>query len=59
MTTRDPELQGDYADYGSQAEADAANEEWEEEQEREAEREAEREWKAQCEEEDRLNELED
>lgn len=49
----------EFADYGSQAEADAATEEWEEAQEREAEREAEREWKAQCEEEDRLNALEE
>ena len=49
----------EFADYGSAQEEAAATEEWEEAQEREAEREAEREWKAQCEEEDRLNALEE
>ena len=49
----------EFADYSSAQEEAAATEEWEEAQEREAEREAEREWKAQCEEEDRLNALEE
>ena len=49
----------EFADYSSAQEEAAAIEEWEAEEEREAEREAEREWKAQCEEEDRLNDLED